>query len=130
MVETHLSAPAPETPAHPANAIERALIDRLMQGDSAMVNDLLHVFMQLAPERLQRLETAADQADADTLAGEAKNIAAAAEQLTCRGLTECAQRIEQAAARRDFNGVKEDLETLRREIFLLEALTTEAPASA
>jgi signal transduction histidine kinase/CheY-like chemotaxis protein len=130
MVETHLYSPAPETPAHPANAIERALIDRLMQGDSAMVNDLLHVFLQLAPERLQRLETAADQADADTLAGEAKNIAAAAEQLTCRGLTECAQRIEQAAARRDFNGVKEDLETLRREIFLLEALTTEAPASA
>ena len=130
MVETHLNSLAPEAPAHPANAIERALIDRLMQGDSAMVNELLHVFLQLAPERLERLETAANQADGDTVAAEAKNIAAAAEQLNCRGLGECAQRIEQAAARGDFNGVKEDLGTLRREIFLLEALTTEARASA
>jgi len=130
MVETHLNSLAPEAPAHPANAIERALIDRLMQGDSAMVNELLHVFLQLAPERLERLETAANQADGDTVAAEAKNIAAAAEQLSCRGLGECAQRIEQAAARGDFNGVKEDLGTLRREIFLLEALTTEARASA
>ena len=125
MVETHLTSRVPEAPAQPANAIERALIDRLMQGDSAMVNDLLHVFLQLAPERLERLGTAADQADADTLAAEAKNIAAAAEQLTCRGLGECAQRIEQAAARGDFETVKQDLETLRQEIRSLEALITE-----
>jgi signal transduction histidine kinase/CheY-like chemotaxis protein len=130
MVETHLNSRAPDAPAHPANAIERALIDRLMHGDSAMVNDLLHVFLQLAPERLGRLETAADQADADTLAAEAKNIAAAAEQLTCRGLGECAQRLEQAAARGDFDIVKQDLETLRQEIRSLEALTTESRASA
>jgi signal transduction histidine kinase/CheY-like chemotaxis protein/HPt (histidine-containing phosphotransfer) domain-containing protein len=125
MVETHLTSRAPEAPAHPASAMERALIDRLMQGDSAMVNDLLHVFLQLAPERLERLGTAADQGDADTLSAEAKNIAAAAEQLTCRGLGECAQRIEQAAARGDFETVKQDLETLRQEIRSLEALTTE-----
>ena len=130
MVETHLTSRAPEPPVHAANAMERSLIDRLMQGDSAMVNDLLHVFLQLAPERLERLETAADHADVGTLAAEAKNIAAAAEQLTSRGLAECAQRIEQAVARGDFNGVKQDLGTLRREIFLLEALTTEARASA
>jgi signal transduction histidine kinase/CheY-like chemotaxis protein/HPt (histidine-containing phosphotransfer) domain-containing protein len=130
MVETHLNSRVPEAPAQPANAIERALIDRLMQGDSAMVNDLLDVFLQLAPERLERLGTAADQADADTVAAEAKNIAAAAEQLTSRSLGECAQRIEQAAARGDFETVKQDLETLRREIRSLEALKVEARASA
>ena len=126
MVETHLTYRVPEAPAQPGNAIERALIDRLMQGDSAMVNDLMHVFLQLAPERLERLGIAADQADADTLAAEAKNIAAAAEQLTSRSLGECAQRIERAAARGDFETVKQDLETLRQEIRSLEALTTEA----
>jgi signal transduction histidine kinase/DNA-binding response OmpR family regulator len=130
MVETHLTYRVPEPPVHTANAMERSLIDRLMQGDSAMVNDLLHVFLQLAPERLARIEIAADQADRDSLAVEAKNIAAAAEQLSSRSLAECAQRIEQAAARGDFNGVKQDLGTLRCEIFLLEALTTEARASA
>jgi signal transduction histidine kinase/CheY-like chemotaxis protein/HPt (histidine-containing phosphotransfer) domain-containing protein len=130
MVETHLHSRAPEAPAHPASAIDRVLIDRLMQGDSGMVNDLLRVFLQLAPERLERLETAAHQADGDTLAAEVKNIAAGAEQLTSRGLGECAQRIEQAAARGDFEGVKQDLETLRREILLLEVLSAEARVSA
>jgi len=126
MVETHLHSRAPETPAHPANAIERALIDRLMQGDSGMVNDLLQVFLQLAPERLERLETAADQADGETIAAEAKNIAAAAEQLTSRGLGECAHRIEQAVARGDFDSLRRDLETLKQEIGSLETLTVEA----
>src|SRR5579863_164165 len=130
MVETHLNSRAPETPAQPPNAIERALIDRLMQGDSAMVNDLLHVFLQLAPERLERLAAAAEQADGGALAAEAKNIAAAAEQLTSRGLAECAQRIEQAAARGDFNRVKHDLKTLKHEIATLETLATDARASA
>jgi signal transduction histidine kinase/CheY-like chemotaxis protein/HPt (histidine-containing phosphotransfer) domain-containing protein len=129
MVETHLTSRAREAPANPANAIERALIDRLMQDDSAMVNDLLQLFLQLAPERLERLETAADQYDGDTLIAEAKNIAADAEQLTSRSLGECAQRIEQAAARGDFDSVKRDLETLRQEIGSLEALTAESRAS-
>ena len=130
MVETHLTFRAPEAQTQPASAIERALVDRLMQGDSAMVNDLLHLFLQLAPERLERLETAAHQADGDALAAEAKNIAAAAEQLTSRGLAECAQRIEQAAARGDFGSVKQDLQSLRREIFLLEALALETRVRA
>jgi CheY-like chemotaxis protein/HPt (histidine-containing phosphotransfer) domain-containing protein len=130
MVESHLTSRALETPALPANAIERALIDRLMQGDSGMVNDLLHVFLQLAPERLERLEMAADQADGETIAAEAKNIAAAAEQLASRGLNECAQQIEQAAVRGDFDSVKRDLKTLRHEIGSLEAPTVEARASA
>jgi CheY-like chemotaxis protein len=130
MVETHLTFRAPEAQAHPASAIERVLIDRLMQDDSAMVNDLLQLFLQLAPERLERLAIAADQADGEALAAEAKDIAAAAEQLTCRGLAECAQRIEQAAARGDFEGVKQDLAALQDEIRSLEALTTEVRASA
>jgi two-component system, sensor histidine kinase len=130
MVETHLTFRAPEAQAQPASAIDRVLIDRLMQDDSDMVNDLLQLFLQLAPERLERLQTAADQSDGDALAAEAKNIAAAAEQLTSRGLAECAQRIEQAAAGGDFDSVRQDLETLKQEIRSLEALTTEARASA
>jgi CheY-like chemotaxis protein/HPt (histidine-containing phosphotransfer) domain-containing protein len=122
MIESHLHAEAVETPVYAASAIERALTDRLMQGDSAMVNDLLHIFLQLAPERLDRLEAAADQADGDRVAAEAKNIAAAAEQLTSRGLGECARRIEQAAARADFETVKHDLTALKREIRSLESL--------
>lgn len=50
-------------------------------------------------------------------------ISAAAEQLASRGLGDCAQRIELAASNGDFEQVKVYLETLRREIRSLEALT-------
>ena len=123
MIETHLTARFPDSPAQPATAIERSLTDRLMLDDSAMVNDLLQLFLQLAPERLERLETAASQGDRDILTAEAKNIAAAAEQLTSPSLATCAHRIEEAAERGDFHGARQDLENLKREIQSLEAWT-------
>jgi signal transduction histidine kinase/DNA-binding response OmpR family regulator len=123
-IEKHLSpSPAPP-PAHVPNQLERLLTDRLMREDSALMNDLLQLFLQLAPERLERLESAADQADAATLDQEARKIRAAAEQLASPSLGECARSIEQAAERGDFADVKLTLATLRDEILSLEALTT------
>ena len=51
-------------------------------------------------------------------------IRAAAAQIASGSLGECAESIERAAARRDFDQVKLDLETLRLEIRSIEALTT------
>ncbi len=95
-----------------------------MEGDSELMTGMLQLFLQLAPDRLEKLETAAGQADIETLEQEAKMIGAAAKQLASNGLGECARRIEQAAARGDFTQVKRDLETLRQEIRSLETLTT------
>jgi signal transduction histidine kinase/CheY-like chemotaxis protein/HPt (histidine-containing phosphotransfer) domain-containing protein len=122
-IEKHLTENTSAQRQAPANDIERGLTDRLMQEDSAMVADLLQVFLQLAPERLARLEAAAGQADGSTLAAEARKIAAAADQLTSRGLGECAQRIESAAQIGDFDAIAKELATLRGEIRSLEALT-------
>jgi HPt (histidine-containing phosphotransfer) domain-containing protein len=80
--------------------------------------------MEVAPERLEKLETAASRGDAETLAAEAKLIGAAAEHIASTNLGQCAQSIEDAAARGDFGAVKSDVEALRREIRSLEALTT------
>lgn len=115
----------PRRPA-PANEIERGLADRLMQDESGMANDLLRVFLQLAPERLQRIEVATGDGDGATLASEAHKIAAAAEQLTSRKLGECAQRIERAAQRGEFQQIAPELEALRQEIHFLEELTAQA----
>lgn len=122
-IEKHLSERASEAAPPKPNAIERMLTDRLMQGDSALMNDMLHLFLQLAPDRLQKLENAAGIADSGTLKQEAKMIGAAADQLASRGLGDCARRIEQAASRGDFEQVKVDLATLRQEIRSLETLT-------
>ncbi len=69
-------------------------------------------------------ESAANNADIVTLDQEAKMIGAAAKQLASTGLGECARRIEEAAAKGDFDQVKRDLGMLRQEIQSLEALTT------
>ncbi len=117
-------------PAVPPSPLERELTDRLMREETEMVNDLLHVFLQLAPDRMEKLKLAAGQEDATTLSTEARKIAAAAEQLASRPLEECAQRIEQAAGRGDFETAIRDLETLRHEIQTLEALTPERASAS
>ncbi|HEV2202384.1 MAG TPA: ATP-binding protein [Bryobacteraceae bacterium] len=89
--------------------------------DTGMVGDLLRVFLQLAPARIERLENAARDHDGRTIAIEAKKIAAAAEQLAIPHLGECAIRIEMAGYREDFDGIAEDLDLLRQEIQSLEA---------
>ena len=121
-IENHLTGSISGHRQAPANDIERGLTDRLMREDSGMAQDLLQVFLQLAPERLERLEAAAGHEDGSTLAAEARKIAAAAEQLTSRGLRDCAKRIERAAQNGDFNTIPRELATLRQEILSLEAL--------
>ena len=122
-IEKHLAAET-ATPATQATPLERVLTSRLMQEDSALMNDMLQLFLQLAPERLDKLETAAGHADRATLEQEAKMIGAAAAQFASPSLGECARRIEQAAASGDFDQVRRDLEQLKREFQSLEALTT------
>ncbi|MBZ5601521.1 MAG: response regulator [Acidobacteriia bacterium] len=125
-IEKHLGSRTEKAPAPPpaANSIDRVLTDRLMREESGLLNDMLQLFLQLAPERLDKIEAAAGKADPGTVAEEAKMIGAAAEQLASKELGECARRIEAAATRGDFEQVRQDVETLRREIRSLEALTT------
>jgi signal transduction histidine kinase/DNA-binding response OmpR family regulator len=104
---------------------EHNLAERISQDDSGFVNGILQVFLQLAPERMDRLQTAAGRADSGTVEQEARMIGAAAQQLASQGLGDCAKRIEEAASKGDFDQVKMDLATLRQEIQSLETLTTQ-----
>jgi hypothetical protein len=108
--------------APPVNPLDRVLADRLMLEESDLANDLLEVFIQLAPERLQIMEAAASQSDGAALTAEARKIAEAAQQLASHTLGQCAQRIEMAAQSLDFATAVKELVTLRREIRELAAL--------
>jgi signal transduction histidine kinase/DNA-binding response OmpR family regulator len=104
--------------------LERILSDRLMQDDSVMMNDMLRLFLQIAPERLDRIEAAASRGDIESLAREVSKITVAADQLSSANLRECARRIEQAAAMGDFTQVQRDLAALRAAVRSLDSLTT------
>jgi len=117
-------ASGPGVAAPQANGVERILTAKLMQQDRALVSEMLRLFMEVAPGRLEKLETAAALGDVNTLAEEAKRISAAAEHIASTSLGQCARSINDAALRGDFGAVKADVEALRREIRSLEALTT------
>ncbi len=122
VIENLLNEWSHTPPPPPVTELDRGLADRLMLEESGMANDLLEVFLQLAPERLQFMEAAASASDGSKLTAEARKIADAADQLASRALGECAQRIELAALSRDFPAALQELETLRRGIQELAAL--------
>ncbi len=125
-IEKQLANPA----SHPrvVRAVEQNIEGKLRTDDSGLVNGILQLFLQIAPERLDRLESAARTADTATLEQEAKMIGAAAQQLASNGLGDCARRIEEAASKRDFDQVQVDLAVLRQEIQALESLAS-SPAA-
>ena len=122
-VKRHLAS-ADRQPTPASTPLERVLSDRLMQEDSVLMNDMLRLFIQIAPERLDRIETAAARGDMDTLDREVKKISAAADQLDSSTLRDCARRIEAATVSGDFTQIHRDLESLRSAVSSLEALTT------
>ena len=124
VIEQYLASGTGQSAVPKASGVERILTDKLMQQDRALVSEMLRLFMEVAPERLQKLETAAARGDAQTLSEEAKRIGAAAEHIASTSLRQLAQSIGDAAAQGDFGAVKADVEALRREIRSLEALTT------
>lgn len=89
---------------------------RRLNQDPELLNDVLNVFLQLAPERMQRLQGAMDAQDSVVLAQEARKIAAAAERMEATELGACARRIEQLAHTADFPAVRDQLLALDREI--------------
>jgi signal transduction histidine kinase/CheY-like chemotaxis protein len=114
-VEKHLAAAGSE----PA---PRRLGQNPLHDDQELLQSMLKLFLQVAPDRLRRLETAADGGDAATLAAEAEMIGAAAQQIASQPLTDCARSMADAALRGDFGEVRRRIQVLRGEIQALEAL--------
>jgi CheY-like chemotaxis protein/HPt (histidine-containing phosphotransfer) domain-containing protein len=124
VIEQYLESGTGQSAAPSVSAVDRVLTDKMMQQDRALVGEMFRIFMEVAPERLEKLETAAARGDAATLAEEAKRIGAAAEHLASTSLGQLARNIADAAGHGDFGAVKSDVEALRREIQSLEALAS------
>lgn len=125
-IEKHLAAARTVTGNEALDRIssDRAAADPVTKQDAVRANDMLQLFLQVAPERLRKLEIAAGRSDTDALQREAQLLGVAADQLSSPNVGACARRIEQAAARGDFEQLRQNLEALRREFHSLEALAT------
>ena len=124
VIEQYLASGTGTSATPQVSEVDRVLTGKMMQQDKALVGEMLRLFMEVAPERLEKLETAAEFGDVGTITEEAKRIGVAAEHIASTSLAQLARSIGDAAARGDFGAVKADVEVLRREIQSLEALTT------
>jgi signal transduction histidine kinase/CheY-like chemotaxis protein len=121
-IERHLISAQHQPPAA-ASPLERVLADRLMTEESAIRNDMLRLFLQIAPDRLDRIEAAASRADAAALQREVRKITIAADQLASPALRDSARTVQLAATAGDFEKVKHGLIALRAAVSSLDAMT-------
>lgn len=121
-IEKHLERPA-KGAAAPQPAGGREPGESLMPEDRALVRSMLQLFVQMAPERLRKMQAAAEAADAAPLLAEARSIQVAARQLGSAGLAECARQIETAATRGNFSEVAARLKHLQEEFEALAVVT-------
>jgi signal transduction histidine kinase/CheY-like chemotaxis protein/HPt (histidine-containing phosphotransfer) domain-containing protein len=124
----------PVNPAHLLSTIDRFLSrppeepvqskeiepQPLLSGDHDLVHGMLQLFLQLAPERLDRLRSATEGGDGRALATESHKVLVAAERLGAGSVADWSRRVELAAQRQDFENAAEYLARLSSEIDRLQ----------
>ncbi|MBX9603958.1 MAG: response regulator [Bryobacteraceae bacterium] len=113
-IRNQVSIPKPMLPT-----IENALTAKLMSHDQDLASNMIQLFLQLAPERLQKLQNAAESGDTQTITQEARNIGSSAKAMSAQKLSVCARKVEKAAEAGDFTAVRAGLQAMQREILAL-----------
>ncbi|MGH9663374.1 MAG: Hpt domain-containing protein, partial [Bryobacteraceae bacterium] len=125
----HLPAPPPPQDHPWSEALERSS-PRISNADPDLVESMLQLFLQLAPERMERLESAIERSDEETLSAEAKKIEAAAHSIAATAVGKCAHLIEDAATRSDFDGARAELARMAEAIRAMPScIVAPAPGS-
>jgi CheY-like chemotaxis protein/HPt (histidine-containing phosphotransfer) domain-containing protein len=88
------------------------LVERL-DGDEEIIGEVIGIFLEDAPRRLQVLEDALQESDAALAQREAHTLKGAASNLSAPSLQEAARRVEQAAEAGDLSDATDHLAPLR-----------------
>ena len=83
---------------------------------AGLLGGMVSLFLQLAPERIEKLRSALTRSDVSGLTEEARKLRSAAERISADGVASCAVRIEDAVGRGDLALGEKELATLSDEI--------------
>jgi signal transduction histidine kinase/DNA-binding NarL/FixJ family response regulator len=111
---------AEEETADLPSPIDRQLAARLMDNDSRLMNGMALLFLQLAPERLQRLHSASIRKDLPTLRSQAQKLEKAAERIAAMEVARCARAVSAAASEGIYGTIEDHIESLEQEIRRLQ----------
>jgi signal transduction histidine kinase/DNA-binding NarL/FixJ family response regulator/HPt (histidine-containing phosphotransfer) domain-containing protein len=124
-VETPVEATAAEAPAQPIpevaplQAIDRGLAARLTDNDSGLFEGMLLLFLQMAPERLEKIQTAVARQDRSAVERELRKIRSAAERIAAVSVAESAMRLMDAMESRQQEDIQQSLMALESQILRL-----------
>lgn len=96
--------------------IDPRLREQLCAGAPALVEDVLNLFLQLAPERVERLQNAVSNCDLTGTVAEANNFRQAAQRISANPIADRARRVADAAERSDIAAMRHSLLLLRSEL--------------
>jgi len=108
--------PAPRIPDSQRRA---ALLD----AEPVLVSQMLQLFLQLAPERIDKLRAAMDRGDFSSLQDDARRLRGAASTIAATAVEETVTAIDAAIENRDINAARSCLLRLEEQIRLLSEQT-------
>ncbi|MBM3756451.1 MAG: response regulator [Acidobacteria bacterium] len=110
--------------------IDPRLRDELRASDPAVMEDVFNLFLQLAPERVERLQKAVSGGDLPAAAAEATLFRDAAQRISASPIADRARRVADAAERADIAAMRHSLLLLRSELDRLRRHVGETSAAA
>lgn len=106
----------------PAGGVQRPAGDA-----TAVTGDMVRLFLQLAPERLERIQRAVKSNETALLATEAGQVRSAAQSIAASQVADRARRLEEAATAQDQRAIRHSLLLLESEIARLSRQKESAP---
>jgi len=111
---TTRSAPVPE--GGETEPIDPRLRDQVREGDPNLVGDLVNLFLQITPGRVDKLQQALVSGQFEAVAAEAGVIRQSAQRISANPIADRARRIAEAAGRQDPAAMRHSLLLLRSEL--------------
>ena len=139
-LDAAVEQPAPvavEAPAipgvSPLQTIDHGLAARLTDNDNNLFQGMLLLFLQMAPERIEKIQTAIARNDRNAIEREVRKIRSAAERIAAVSVAESAMRLMEAVQEQRQDEMLSSLIALESQILRLSRHSSDsskAPASA
>jgi len=114
--ENRVSRPAATAANINMPPIDPRLHDEVCEGTPGLVGDVVNLFLQLAPERIDKLQRALAAGLCDVVASEAAGIQQSAHRISANPVADRANKIAEAAGRKDQAAMRHSLLLLRSEL--------------
>lgn len=103
------------------SGIDRGLAAKLTDNDDSLFQGMLLLFLQMAPERIDRIQTAISRSDSTAIERELRKMRSAADRIAAITVSETAQRLLEAIHLDEQENIQSSLQALEAQIQRLNA---------